>query len=98
MSREMNNGILTLNVMHGNELEVEYSKNEIIDKINSFFGYKCIKEIKLRIIKEKLDLNKRNAHPKKLDKKLLSKVDKINNPELKKKLSSILKAYKNKND
>ena len=98
MSREMNNGILTLNVMHGNELEVEYSKNEITDKINSFFGYKCIKEIKLRIIKEKLDLNKKNTQQKKLDKKLLSKVDKINNPELKKKLSGILKAYKNKND
>ena len=57
--------------------------------------------IKSKIALKKLnevDLNKRNAHPKKLDKKLLSKVDKINNPELKKKLSSILKAYKNKND
>ncbi len=97
MNKEMNNGILTLNVMHGNELEVEYSKSEITDKINSFFGYKCIKEIKLRIIKEKIELNKKN-NKKKLDEKLLRKVDKINNLNLKKKLNDILKAYEDKKE
>ena len=25
-------------------MEVEYEKNEIIDKINSFFGYNCISQ------------------------------------------------------
>ena len=40
MGKEMNNGILVLNVVHGNELTVEYGKQEIIDKINSFFGLK----------------------------------------------------------
>ena len=38
MGREMNNGTLILNVIHGNELSVEYNKQEIIDKIKSFFG------------------------------------------------------------
>ena len=28
----MRDGTLVLNVIHGNELEVEYEKNEIIDK------------------------------------------------------------------
>ena len=37
MGKEMKNGILILNVIHGKELEVEYKKNEIIDQINSFF-------------------------------------------------------------
>ena len=37
MGKEMNNGTLVLNVIHGNELTIEYGKQEIIDKINSFF-------------------------------------------------------------
>ena len=39
MSKEMRDGTLVLNVMHGNEMEVEYTKNEIICKINSNYGY-----------------------------------------------------------
>ena len=31
---------LILNIMRGNELEIEYSKSEIMDKVNSFFGHK----------------------------------------------------------
>ena len=38
MGKEIKDGILVLNVIHGKELDVEYKKNEIIDKINSFFG------------------------------------------------------------
>ena len=41
MGKEMSNGTLVLNVIHGNELTVEYSKQEIMDKINSFFGFNC---------------------------------------------------------
>ena len=40
--------------IHGKELEIEYAKKEIIDKINSFFGYNCINQIKLKIIQEKI--------------------------------------------
>ena len=32
----------------GDEIDVEYSKKEIINKINSYFGYKLINQIKLR--------------------------------------------------
>ena len=47
--KESNNGSLVLNVIHGNEINVEYSKQEIIEKINTFFGYKCIKEVILKV-------------------------------------------------
>ena len=62
MSKDMNNGTLVLNVIHGNELTVEYGKQEIIDKINSFFGFKCIKEVRLKVIQEKKISKKKNAH------------------------------------
>jgi hypothetical protein len=58
MGKEMNNGTLVLNVIHGNELTVEYGRQEIIDKINSFFGFKCIKEVKLKAVQEKKILKK----------------------------------------
>ena len=50
----MKNGTLILNVLHGKELEIEYSKKEIIDNINSFFGYDCITHINLKIVQEKI--------------------------------------------
>ena len=61
MGKEMSNGTLVLNVIHGNELFVEYNKKVIMDKINSFFGFKCIKEIKLRVVNEKKALKKKIA-------------------------------------
>ena len=52
MGKEMRNGTLVLNVLHGKELEIEYEKNEIMDKINSFFGYNCISQVTLKIMKK----------------------------------------------
>ena len=34
MGKEMKDGTLVLNVLHGKEMEIEYKKKEIIDKIN----------------------------------------------------------------
>ena len=45
MGKDMKNGNLILNVIHGKEVDVEYEKQEIIDKINSFFGYNCISQV-----------------------------------------------------
>ena len=49
---KMRNGTLVLNVIHGKELEIEYEK-EIIDKINSFFGYDCITVI-LKVVQDNI--------------------------------------------
>ena len=34
IGKDMQKGVLVLNVIHGKEVDVEYSKREIIDKIN----------------------------------------------------------------
>ena len=47
MTKGDKNGTLVLAVKRGNEIDIEYSKNEIINKINSYFGYKLINEIRL---------------------------------------------------
>lgn len=97
MGKEMKNGILVLNVIHGKEMEIEYNKKEIIDKINSFFGYNCIDQVKLKIVQEKIELNK-TVFPKLKDfSRIEEKMNKINNSELKSSLNNFLKAFNDRN-
>ena len=97
MGKEMKNGILVLNVIHGKEMEIEYNKKEIIDKINSFFGYNCIDQVKLKIVQEKMELNK-TVFPKLKDfSRIEEKMNKINNSELKSSLNNFLKAFNDRN-
>ena len=63
MDREMKDGTLILNVIHGKEMEVEYEKTEIMDKINSFFGYNCIGHVTLKIVQDKINIAKK-VNPK----------------------------------
>ena len=97
MGKEMNNGTLVLNVIHGNELTVEYGKQEIIEKINSFFGFKCIKEVKLKVVQEKKVFKQKLLTDNK-KKNYNNKLDNINNVVLKKTLSKLIEAYNAKNN
>ena len=56
MGKEMKDGVLVLNVIHGREMEIEYKKKEIMDKINSFFGYNCISNVTLKIVSTKINI------------------------------------------
>ena len=97
MGKEMRNGTLVLNVLHGKELEIEYSKKEIIDKINSFFGYNCISQITLKIVQEKIKTT-RDEFPKiKNLSKINEKIDNVKNNQLKSSLNNFLKAFNEKN-
>ena len=93
MEKGMKDGNLIINVIHGKEMEIEYAKNEIIDKINSFFGFNCIKKISLKIVEDKI-MNKNKMLPRIKDlKKIDEKIKKVNDAQLKKSLSNFLKAY-----
>ncbi len=97
MGKEMKNGTLILNVVHGKELEIEYAKSQIIDKINSFFGYDCISQINLKIIEEKIKLKKSKFNKIKNISKINKKIANVQNLELKKSLKNFLKAFDEKN-
>jgi len=97
MSKEMRNGTLVLNVIHGKEMQVEYEKNEIMDKINSFFGYDCISHISLKIVQDKIKLSDK-VFPKIQNlSKIEEKLSKVNNKELKSSLNNFLKAFNARN-
>ena len=98
MGKEMKNGTLVLNVLHGKELEIEYSKNEIIDKINSFFGYDCIKKVELKIVQEKIKNKDIQVGKIKNFAKLNKKINNLDNNQLKSSLNNLLKAFNGKNE
>ena len=49
MKKGDTNGILVLGIKRGDEINVEYSKTDIVNKVNSYFGYKLINGIKLKV-------------------------------------------------
>ena len=96
MGKEMRNGTLVLHVIHGKEMEVEYEKNEIIDKINSFFGYSCIGHITLKIVQDKISRNDKVFSKIKNLSRIEEKLSKVDNQELKSSLNNFLKAFNEK--
>ena len=97
MGKEMRDGTLVLNVIHGKEMEIEYEKKEIIDKINSFFGYNCIGNIKLKITQDKIKLNEKIFTKIKKLSKIEEKMSKVNDNSLKSSLNNFLKAFNERN-
>ena len=97
MGKEMREGTLVLNVIHGKELEVEYEKNEIMDKINSFFGYKCISNVVLKIVQDTVKPKKNFTKIKDFS-KIEDKMSKVNDDTLKSSLNNFLKAFNERNN
>ena len=97
MGKDMKNGTLVINVMHGKEMEIEYCKKEIMEKINSFFGYNCISNVTLKIVQDKTKNKNRNFPKIKNLKSIEERMDKVNNKDLKISLNNFLKAYNERN-
>ena len=94
--REFKDGILHLNVFHGDQLLVGYNKTNIIEKINVFFGYQFVKDIRIILIKERIDPKKYIILKNNKDSKYQKNLAKIKNPELKKKINNLINAFSNK--
>jgi len=94
--RELKNGILVLNVFHGDQVLVEYSKKDIIDKINTFFGYQFIKNIRIVLIKEKIEKKRRYDFNENQKARLQKKVEKIGDSNLKKNLIDLINVFNRK--
>ena len=92
IKRENRDGIIILLVKRGDEINIEYSKNEIISKVNSYFGYKLINEVKLQTLN---NINKKNNYKNiilKSKKNFKEKISKIKNKDIRDSLSELLDA------
>jgi len=95
MTKGDTNGLLVLAVKRGNEITVEYSKRDIINKINSYFGYRLINEIKLKTINSEFKKVKNKNTLKKFSKNFTKKINEIKNNNIRNSLSQLLDVIKN---
>ena len=95
MKKGNSNGTLVLGIKRGDEIQIEYSKKEIIDKINSYFGYKLIDEVKLQTFTPKTDKRKEKKRSRKFPSNFQEKINEIKNESIKNSLSQLLKTIKN---
>ena len=97
MGKDMKDGNLVLNVIHGKEMEIEYAKSEIIDKINSFFGYNCISHVSLKIVQNTIKNNKKVFPIIRDLSKIETRMKQIDNSELRSSLKKFVKAFNERN-
>ena len=95
MKKGNSNGTLVLAIKRGHEIDVEYSKKEIINKINSYFGYQLIETIKLETYSPKNKQNKNKNYLTNLSKESKKKINEIQNSNIRNSLSQLFKIIKN---
>ena len=95
MTKGDTNGLLVLAIKRGDEITVEYSKKEIINKINSYFGYQLINEIRLKTINSETKKIKNKNTLKKFSKNFEKKISGIKNKNIRNSLSQFLNVIKN---
>jgi hypothetical protein len=85
-------------VKRGNEVDLEYSKKEIMNKMNSFFGYSVVENLKLtsfddeKIFPKIEKINDKNVTNDKYQKKIKD----VKNEKIKKSLMELTKVFKEK--
>ena len=93
-------GVSTLYVMvkRGHEVDLEYSKQEIINKMNSFFGYSVIEKIKFTIFdnEKKVFLNENDRQNNETNNRFQKKINDVKNEKIKKSLIELTKVFKKK--
>ena len=95
MTKGNTNGTLLLAVERGSEINVEYSKKEIINKINAYFGYQLINEIRLQTFSFKTKKIKNKNTLVKFSKNFEKKINEIKNKDIRNSLAQLLDVIKN---
>jgi len=94
---KLGSSCLTVMLKRGNEVDFEYSKSAIIQKINSFFGYDAVQNIKLVSFEEKNKEFKENQSINDVTKnKYKKQIYDIKNEKIKSSLIELSKVYKKK--
>ena len=94
---KLGSSCLTIMVKRGNEVNFEYSKNLVIEKINSYFGYDAVQSIKLVSFEEKNDqyTEKYSTNDVTIN-KYKKQISDIKNEKIKDSLTELSKVYKKK--
>ena len=93
-------GVSTLVVMvkRGHEVDVEYSKKNILDKMNNFFGYDVVEKLKFISFDDEQKTSRLNEIKSNnvAISKYRDKIKDVKNEKIKKSLTELTKVYKEK--
>ncbi len=93
-------GVSTLVVMvkRGHEVDVEYSKKNILDKMNNFFGYDVVEKLKFISFDDEQKTNSSNETKSNnvAISRYRDKIKDVRNEKIKKSLTELAKVYKEK--
>ena len=93
-------GVSTLVIMvkRGHEVDMEYSKKEILDKMNSFFGYTVVEKLKFISFddQQKIISNDIGNRENVANKKYQNKINDVKNEKIKNSLIELTKVFKEK--
>ena len=94
MKKGSKNGTLILSVKRGDEITIEFSKKDIINKINSYFGYQLINQVKLESFSVKNKRKNNNNKIEHLPKNLKNKIEQIKNESIRNSLFDLINIAK----
>ena len=93
-------GVSTLIIMvkRGHEVDMEYSKKNILDKMNSFFGYSVVEKLKFISFddEQKIFSEDDKNHKNVTFNKYQNKINNVKNDKIKKSLIELTKVFKKK--
>ena len=93
-------GVSTLVVMvkRGHEVDVEYSKKDILDKMNNFFGYSVVEKLKFISFDNEQEITDSNNTDVKnvVISKYQYKIKDVKNEKIKKSLTELTKVFREK--
>ena len=89
---------LLIMVRRGHEVDLEYSKKEIMDKMNSFFGYVVVEKLKFTSFNDEKEILIREKDQQEYvtNKKYHKKINDVKNDKIKKSLLELTKVFKEK--
>ena len=88
---------LIIMVKRGHEIDLEYSKKQIIDKMNSYFGYLVVEKVKLiSFDDDQINFKKTKINHNAANSKYMNKIIDIKNDKIKKSLIELSELFKQK--
>ena len=93
-----NVGTLLIMVQRGNEVNLEYSKKEIMDRMNSLFKDDVVKKLRFTSFNNKIKMNTEKSIQNNSVTNFLykDKLDSVKNEKIKNSLIELIKAFKKK--
>ena len=95
-SNKIGGSYLNIMVKRGNEVDLEYSKKNIINKMNAYFGYEAVKNIKLNTFEGEYKKNIEKKAVNATKREHIKKIYNIKNAKIKKSLLELSKIFKPK--